>query len=305
MTNEAELIFTRSGVDTRIIGGTYYGYQKYGISSGGPMDRGSAFLANSLVGNRNDSPVLEISLYGPEFLATEDCYMALTGADLSATINGEPFVRNTCIKVEGGAMIRFGKSILGCRAYLAVGGTWKVTTFPGDLFSLPGLSGGHDLWSSIKKGMVVHIKPKNPAGISTPGDEPSKILNVVVLRLFDGPEKKWFSTDQLEKFYNRRIQVTREMDRRGCRLQYSIDGYNAPGELISSGTLPGTVQITHSGQPVLLLAACQTVGGYPRIGIVADEDLDKAGQLKPGDFIVFKPYSSSRLGSTKLSKGLG
>ncbi len=58
-------------------------------------------------------------------------------------------------------------------------------------------------------------------------------------------------------------------------------------DIISDATPLGALQVPASGQPILLMADRQTTGGYPKIATVITADLPVAGQLGPGDTIVF------------------
>lgn len=113
----------------------------------------------------------------------------------------------------------------------------------------------------------------------------------MVLTLLSGPESNWLSGKQYSEIFGKRLRVTTDFSRMGFKLAYKIEGYSQQNELISSGIIPGTIQLSHEGQPIILLGDCQTIGGYPRIGILPHKELDKAGQLKPGDFVIFRKGS--------------
>ena len=74
----------------------------------------------------------------------------------------------------------------------------------------------------------------------------------------------------------------------GYRLTEPLDDIQPLPELISSGIVPGAIQVPPSGIPILLLADAQTVGGYPRIANVLQADLDRLAQLRPGDWLRFE-----------------
>jgi antagonist of KipI len=77
----------------------------------------------------------------------------------------------------------------------------------------------------------------------------------------------------------------------GYRLESSLANYQTPLEIISSGVVPGTIQVTHSGQLIVLMADAQTTGGYPRIANVISADQDILAQMKPGDSFTFQLVS--------------
>jgi antagonist of KipI len=111
---------------------------------------------------------------------------------------------------------------------------------------------------------------------------------MATLRVLAGPEIQSFSAQQIAFFFNQKFVITKESNRIGYRLEPAMEEYSHPDDMISSGIVPGTIQITRQGQPVILLADAQTTGGYPRIANIVREDLDAIAQLKPGDSVEFQ-----------------
>ncbi|GAB3353177.1 hypothetical protein GCM10027430_19300 [Lysobacter tyrosinilyticus] len=82
-------------------------------------------------------------------------------------------------------------------------------------------------------------------------------------------------------------KVGNRSNRQGMRLEGpTLD--NARPEEISAPVAPGTIQLPPDGQPIVLLADAQTVGGYPRLGHIIGADLPRLAQLRPGDFVRFQ-----------------
>ena len=108
-----------------------------------------------------------------------------------------------------------------------------------------------------------------------------------IVRVVTGPDFERFNINQIENFFHQIFTVSQDANRMGYRLKESLLNYNAEKVEISSGIIPGTIQITNSGQPIVLLADAQTTGGYPRIANVVSEDLDMFGQIKAGDEVKF------------------
>ena len=106
-------------------------YRHMGVPQGGAMDRTSARNANLLVGNAPDTPLLEITIIGPKLEFDNACNIAITGANISPTLNGVPIDNNKLIKIPSGAKVSFGRLVTGCRCYLAVGGHWQVDKWLG------------------------------------------------------------------------------------------------------------------------------------------------------------------------------
>jgi antagonist of KipI len=99
-----------------------FGYQQAGIIVSGAMDAPALRVANLLVGNAENAAGLEITLRGPQIRFAADHLIALTGAHLSPTLDGQPVGINRSIGVAAGAELAFGPAVAGCRAYLTVAG---------------------------------------------------------------------------------------------------------------------------------------------------------------------------------------
>ncbi|MBK8656849.1 MAG: hypothetical protein IPN20_23775 [Haliscomenobacter sp.] len=123
------LHFIKPGLQTTVQDGGRPGFQAYGVPVSGALDPESARAANELVGNDPGGPVLEIPLLGPEIRFEGAAQIALTGADLDARLDGAPAPRYATLRVREGQTLAFGKPVHGCRAYLAVGGTWMVRSW--------------------------------------------------------------------------------------------------------------------------------------------------------------------------------
>ena len=71
-----------------------FGYMNTGFSAGGAMDRGSMRLANLLVGNKTGEGVLEMTMGGITATFSCDTVVAVTGAYMSPTLNGNAVSMN-------------------------------------------------------------------------------------------------------------------------------------------------------------------------------------------------------------------
>ncbi|WP_262895314.1 5-oxoprolinase subunit C family protein [Hymenobacter lapidiphilus] len=121
----------RPGLLTTIQDAGRPGYRRAGVSVGGPLDARALRVANLLVGNAPGAATLEITLLGPTIRFTTNHLLALCGAELSATLNGQPLPPNRAVAVRAGTELTFGRPEAGCRAYLAVAGGLAVPTVLG------------------------------------------------------------------------------------------------------------------------------------------------------------------------------
>ncbi len=287
MRTITRLEVVHSGLLTLIVDGRQRGYRSLGVPAGGPLDRQAAAYGNALVGNPAENPVLEITLNGPKLHFNSSTMIALTGADLSPTIDEQPVAMNQPVPVLENSVLQFGKPVYGCRCYLAIAGEWRTPELLGSQGALPL---GHPLNSPIgilQSGSAIEVAgrphqrvPATPPPLPRYPDGP--------IRVYSGPEMSRFDPRAKQGFF----QQTYKLSKNSSRMGYCLDGAalalpNA-SEIVSSAVFPGTIQLLPSGLPIILLADAQTTGGYCRFGQILDEDLDRLAQLKPGDAIRFQ-----------------
>lgn len=286
--SSVKLHILKSGLLTLVQDMGRIGHQAFGLPVGGVLDRRAARQANHLLGQSEDVPVLEITLQGPEIRFDGDLQIAITGADLSPAIDGEPVERYQTINVFKGQILSFSRSRSGCRAYLAIRGKWQIQDWLG---SSSALQIGKGYWppaSRLEKGMEFSILPGSPVeALTIPAKEQAFHAHQITVRVTPGPEFSWFAETSIRYFTTHAFTVGPDSNRMGYRLREKLPDFQIGRELISSGIVPGTVQVLPSGCPVVLLADAQTSGGYPRIANVSSRDLDDLAQLVPGDKVRF------------------
>lgn len=286
MHNSSTLHFLKAGLWTTVQDQGRVGHQASGVPVSGAMDQTAAQLANWLVGNTKDHPVLEITLLGPTIEINQDAQIAITGANLSPTINGTTILMYETISVEKGAVLKFGKIQIGCRAYLAVGGQWMVQKWLASASASTTSTAILTPDSLIKKGSALIIQTSSfIEKRSTP--TPSDYASSIVVTVLPGPEFNTFSSHTIAHFFSQTYTIANDSNRMGYRLLGKEITNDVKQEVISSGIVLGTIQISNSGQPILLMRDAQTTGGYPRIAVVMPDELDRLAQLKPGEEVRF------------------
>ena len=290
------LHFKTAGLRTTVQDFGRTGHQHLGIPSGGAMDRFSAAIANRLVGNADHAAVVEISLMGPAIEIKGDCKIAITGADLSPKIDGQTAPMWETISISGCQRISFGSRKSGCRSYLAIAGEFMLPTWLGSV-SPSRFGTGSTTQPDSLKGQTITIttasQPINkrrlpPSGrpVCLADNQPQPVTRVIPM--WAGIEWDWFSEQQRNAFLAHQFQILPNSNSMGYRLSsFTNQALDLP-TVISSPVVPGTIQITSSGQAILLMRDAQTTGGYPRIGNVCHAALNDLAQLCPGDFICFK-----------------
>jgi antagonist of KipI len=239
-----------------------------GVGLGGPMDWFAAKLANVLVGNHPYAPVFEMHFPAPVIEFMEDCMIGLTGGDFGAQANGLNIPVNRRVFIPKGTQMVFPRKHWGNRAYLSISSLGQST----QLFQNEAISQSAKGEISVAKWFI------NPKGFYKEG--PIKVLA--------GPEWDWLSNVAQKDILSGSYTITNQSNRMGYQLQGHELTKSRQEELMSSGVLPGTVQLLPNGQPLLLMADCQTTGGYPRILQVVEADLPRLAQMGAGESFVFE-----------------
>ena len=272
-----------------------YGYQRYGVPVSGAMDEFALRMANVLVGNDQGAAALEITVQGPtiEFLAPT--WIAITGADLSATIDERTVSLWESVQVHAGIVLAFGDPRDGMRAYLAVRGGIDVPIVMGSRSTyLKGRFGGLQ-GRALRKGDRLSTLPLDRSDF-VPKRLPKNYTAPLYggshrLRVITGPQQDAFDRGALSAFLGSRYKVSSQSDRMG----YALDGpkieHRDGADIISDGNPPGAIQVPGDGVPRILLADRGTTGGYTKIATVITSDLSKLAQALPAHAIAFRQVS--------------
>jgi KipI family sensor histidine kinase inhibitor len=269
-----------------------YGYQELGISRSGAMDEVSLRVANRLVGNDENAPALEITMTGPRLKVLGGALVALTGANLSATIDGHPAPMYRAFSVSEGNVISFGAPVSGVRVYLAVNGGFSVPSVMGSASTnIKAQIGGYK-GRKLETGDILNRKPagmpKNFTGYSVDPAELDFAPEDGAIRVIPGPEEDHFTEEGKNTFYCSEYRLGTNSDRMGARLEGLAITHNEKGaNIVSDGITLGSIQIPGEGYPIVLLNDRQAVGGYPKIGTICTVDAFRMGQKRPGDTVRF------------------
>lgn len=269
------------------------GYQASGMPCSGVMDLRSYREANRLVGNTHGEAVLEFTLLGGTYRVTENSFLALTGADMKPSLNGRPCPVNQPFPVRKGDLLMLGSAAEGCRSYLAAAGGIDVPPVLGSRSTnlkcrLGGFCGralktGDELPVGKSDVSWEEIKERRAEAISCPSD--------LTIRVIPGPQEDCFTANGIRSFYEEKYTVSGDSDRMGCRLLgHPIESRDGT-DIISDGIVFGSIQVTPSGLPIILLADRQTTGGYAKIATVCSVDLPALAQARPGCTIQFQKIS--------------
>ena len=280
-----------AGLFTTVQDGGRTGYQQFGVSPSGPMDEEALFLANMLVGNPRGTEGLEMTFSGVTLSFERDNVIAVTGADMQPALNGEPVPMYRAVIVRRGDVLKMGFARSGSRGYIAFAGGLQIPEVMGSKSTLAGKNLGGLEGRSLRAGdRIRFVSP-----VSSLPDMENRALPIpvypekeVVLRVIPGPQDDMFSEEELRRFFWYGADITDEFDRQGCRLlREEPVRHLKDGNIISDGISFGSIQVPTNGQPIIMLADRQTVGGYAKIGTVISTDLPKIAQSRPGMHVRF------------------
>lgn len=267
-----------------------YGYQKYGVSISGAMDKFSFRVSNILVGNAENEAAIEVTLIGPKLLALENLIISITGADLSPQINGFSVPNWCALEIKKGDIISFGKPQSGCRAYIAVAGgiDFPIVMGSRSIHTRSQLGGNG---RALIKGDIIGIKNRIRGDRALSRCLPSDYIPIYDkewhVRVIMGPQSEYFTRSGIYVFLNSEYEITSQADRMGYRLKGPKIEHKAGADILTDATPPGSIQVPGDGMPIILLADAQTTGGYAKIAVVITSDQYQLGQAKPGDKIKF------------------
>ena len=289
------ILIQEPGLFTTVQDEGRYGYQQFGVTPSGPMDARSFHIANLLVGNDLGEGVLEMTFQGPTMKFEEANVVAVTGADMKPTLNGKPVPMYEAFAVEKDDVLKFQFAMNGSRGYVAFAGGLDIPLLMKSKSTLASKGlGGVDGRKLQKEDHIGFTAPKKelPHMESRKVAKPEFPNKEVVLRVIRGPQDDCFSEEEIRRFFWYGFKVTNEFDRMGCRLERSEPvKHLQDGNIISDGIACGSIQVPTNGQPIIMLAARQTVGGYTKIGTVISVDLSKLAQAKPGMDVRFVEVS--------------
>ena len=273
-----------------------YGFSQFGVPPSGALDTFSLRVGNLLVGNGEGEACLEITLMGLKIKVLKEGVIAITGGDLSPTLNEEPLEMWRIHLLVEGDVITFKKVQAGCRAYLAVSGGFVVPKIMGSSSTyLSGNFGGLE-GRKLRRGDILFTLDIPPSldklGFRFSNDWIPSLEKEMLLRVIPGPQDHHFTEKGFQTFYSSPYQVTPQCDRMGVRLEGpKIERRSDVEEsIISEGFISGAIQVPGDGKPIIILTELVT-GGYTKIATIISTDLSKVAQLKPGDQVRFKPIS--------------
>ncbi|HET8736751.1 MAG TPA: biotin-dependent carboxyltransferase family protein [Pricia sp.] len=272
----------KSGLFTTVQDAGRYGYLNKGVPVCGYMDSSSAEKVNLLLENDPGAAVIEITMTGPTLQFGAPNFICLGGAEISATLNNDDIGAYQVIKVEKGDVLSYGKLKKGFRGYLAIKGGFRSPSVLGSRSFFPAVTAESHLAERAEIPYESHsmFDPKITE------IKVASFLDENQLRVAKGPEYEMLSDKQLEMLFSKEFHISNENNRMAYKLEQPLPGHKV--SMLTSATLPGTIQMTPSGQLIILMKDGQTTGGYPRILQLSDKAISILAQKKFRDVISFQ-----------------
>ncbi len=269
-----------------------FGYRHMGIAVSGWLDALLARCANVLSGSAEDAACIEMRVIGPSLQVREGpLCLAVVGhvtprvRRVDGRMEEVPAWRS--ITLAAGDVVETG-TVRGGVAYLAVSGGIEIPLQLGSRSTYTRARIGGIDGNLLKNGDLLRCEARTGGQQNERQAAPWRHSEGPV-RVMLGPQEGNFKPESVQDFLRGDYRVTPQMDRMGMRLEGKPLEHRTPeaADIVSDGVTSGSIQVPGSGQPIILLADCQTIGGYPKIGTVISADLPRLAQMKPGDTIRF------------------
>lgn len=271
------------------------GFRQSGVSLGGALDSHALRVANALVGNDDSAAGIEATMGQLRLRFEDERMVAWCGGAFSVRIGDKDLPPGHAGLIGAGEELVMAALNEGSRSWLAISGGIDVPVVLGSRATdLRGNFGGHE-GRTLRDGDLLPLGKHGGMEIaapwisewSAPAPWSATAHRDRFLRIVRGANWDRFTTEAQTSLVTASFTVTPESDRMGARLDGPKLDRKEAGDLLSEAVAPGTLQVPPSGQPILLLGDCQTIGGYPKIAHVITVDLPIAAQLWPGDRVRF------------------
>ena len=291
--NRFEII--RAGINTTFQDDGRNHLYHIGVPSSGVMDKRNYILANSLVGNKIDKPVIEFAYQGPLIKYKGDkINIVITGDVIFKIIKKEIKIEGNCYEsylIEDGDQIDIVSTNKSVYGYLAIGGEFDLKFQWGSCSINTKANVGSNNGKKIKNNQKINILNIN----SNPLKKKLDYINTRIekIRVIKGTNFNYFSDEGKKIFFEKEFIVSKLSDRMGMRLEGQRIENIVETNIRSEGLIKGVIQIPADGNPIIMLSDHGTIGGYPKIGVVISADYDKLVQLSPGSKIKFQEIELS------------
>ena len=281
----SKLVISAIGPASSVQDAGRFGAQRYGLQPSGAMDRLGLASANCLVGNALFAPGVEIGPFGAAFTARQGAVrVALSGASRSADISGRAVAWDTSVTIADGQTLKLGLARGGSFSYLAIEGGIAGEPMFGSLAVNARAGLGSPYPRPLQAGDELQVAAASGAA-ERRIDPPAAVTGPI--RVVMGPQDDEFG-DGLNLFLQSEWRISATSDRMGYRLEGPVIRHLHGHNIVSDGTVNGSIQIPGNGQPIVLMSDRGTSGGYPKIATVITADFGRFAQIPAGTSFRFK-----------------
>jgi biotin-dependent carboxylase-like uncharacterized protein len=282
----SKLVISAIGPASSVQDGGRHGAQRYGLTPCGAMDRLGLAAANTLVGNPPFAAAIEIGPFGAAFTAREGAVrLGLAGASRNADVAGRAAASDTSMTLADGETLTLGFARGGSFSYLAIEGAIAGEPMFGSLsvnaraglgspYPRP-LQAGDELQAKTAGGATEH-RIDLPAALTGP------------IRVVMGPQDDEFDDAAKQLLLDSEWKISATSDRMGYRLEGPVLRHLHGHNIVSDGTVDGSIQVPGNGAPIVLMPDRGTTGGYPKIATLITADLGRFAQTPAGTGFRFK-----------------
>jgi biotin-dependent carboxylase-like uncharacterized protein len=281
-----KLVVTSIGPASSVQDGGRHGAQRYGLTESGAMDRLALAAANALLGNAPFAAAIEIGPFTAVFTARGGAVrVGLSGAPRSADLAGRQVAVDTSMIIPDGETLTLGFAKGGAFNYLAIEGGIAGEAMFGSLAVNARAGLGSPYPRPLQAGDELPARPASGAPerrieLPAPASGPMRVIL--------GPQDDEFSDEAKALFLGSEWRISSTSDRMGYRLEGPAIRHLHGHNIVSDGTVNGSVQIPGNGTPIVLMMDRGTTGGYPKIATVISADLGRLAQTPAGTGFRFK-----------------
>jgi biotin-dependent carboxylase-like uncharacterized protein len=281
-----KLVIPAIGPASSVQDGGRPGSQRYGLVPSGAIDRLALAAANTLVGNEPFAAAIEVGPYGAKFTARDGAVrVALAGAPRNADIAGRTVAPDTSATLAEGETLTLGFARGGSFSYLAIEGGIEGEPMFGSLAVNARAGLGSPYPRPLQSADELQVKaasgaPERRIELPAAPDAP--------IRIIWGPQDDEFADDTKKLFVESEWKISATSDRMGYRLEGPVIKHLHGHNIVSDGTVNGSLQVPGNGQPIVLMPDRGTSGGYPKIATVISADFGRFAQTPAGRAFRFR-----------------
>jgi 5-oxoprolinase (ATP-hydrolysing) subunit C len=285
----SKLVVSSIGPASSVQDGGRHGAQRYGLTPSGAMDRLGLAAANALVGSEPLAAAVEIGPFGAKFTARDGAVrVALSGVPRGGDIAGRAVIFDSSMTLAEGETLNLGFAQGGSFSYLAIEGGIEGEPMFGSLAVNARTGLGSPYPRPLQAGDVLQTK-----AASSTAERRIELAPAASgpIRVVLGPQDDEFSDEAKALFLGSDWKISATSDRMGYRLEGPAIKHLHGHNIVSDGTVDGSIQVPGNGAPIVLMPDRGTSGGYPKIATLITADLGRFAQTPAGSGFRFRAVS--------------